>query len=82
MSKSLTLKTDSVYDSIWISKFINQWSFTGKKFQVEKTIYQCFFIIKKLLSQNPFYLFSEIIEKVRPMVGLRLYKKKKENLLK
>jgi len=34
------------------------------------------------LNQNPFYLFSEIIEKIRPMVGLRLYKKKKRKFTK
>lgn len=75
-------KNDSIYDSTWISKFINQWFFTGEKHKVEKTIYNCFFLIKKVLGQNPCYFFSEIIEKVHPMVGLRLYKKKKRKVTK
>lgn len=71
---------EGIFKSIWLSKFINQWFFIGKQFSVEKIIYFSFFLIKKKLKCSPLFIFFETLEKIRPLIGLKLYKKKKRKI--
>lgn len=52
----------------------------GKKFLFEKILYFSFFLIKKKLSGCPFFFFFEVLEKIKPIIGLKLYTLKKKKL--
>jgi len=73
---------EGIFKSIWLSKFINQWFFIGEQFNIEKIIYFSFFLIKKKLKCSPIFIFFEVLEKIRPLIGLKIYKKKKRKLTK
>lgn len=52
----------------------------GKKFLFEKMLYFSFFLIKKRLSGCAFFFFFEILEKIKPMIGLKLYLVQKKKI--
>ena len=70
---------EAVFNSKWLSKFVNCWFFTGKKHQIEKLIYLSFFILKKKFNINPLFFFFEALERLKPWVGLKIYKTIKSN---
>jgi len=71
---------DGVFWSKWLTKFFNKFCFTGKFFLVEKTIYLSFFYIKKNLNSSALFFFFEVLEKIKPMIGLKLYTLKKRKI--
>lgn len=48
----------------------------------EQKIYLSFFLIKKKLNICPLFFFFEVLEKIKPIVGLKIYKKKNRKLNK
>jgi ribosomal protein S7 len=74
--KSFTIYTEGVFQSKWLSKFINKLTLFGKTGKIERLVYLTFFFIKKELSICPMFFFFEVLEKVRPVIGLKIYKKK------
>ncbi len=71
---------DGVFWSKWLLKFINKFIFTGKKYLVEKIIYLSFFYIKKNLNSSAIFFFFEVLERIKPIVGLKFYTLKKRKL--
>lgn len=69
--------TEGIFYSNRLSKFINYCFFRGRSHRIEKILYQSLFLIKFKLSCCPLYLFFEVLEKIKPSIGLRLYKRKK-----
>jgi ribosomal protein S7 len=52
----------------------------GKKNLMEKILYFSFFLLKKKLSGCAVFFFFEALEKVKPVVGLKLYTLKKRKI--
>lgn len=67
---------EGTFYSKWFSKFINHWFFSGVNFQTEKLFYLSFFFFKSKLNCCPLFFFFEALEKIKPFIGLKLYKKK------
>jgi ribosomal protein S7 len=62
-------KPDFLYQSYWMTKFLNKFMKSGKKYIVEKTTFNAFKNIKKKTRQNNLYLFLAILIKFRPLLG-------------
>jgi ribosomal protein S7 len=62
-------KTDFLYDSYWMGKFINKFMKAGKKQLVEKTVLLAFRKVKMKTGSNIFYLFLNLLIKFRPFFG-------------
>jgi len=73
---------EGVFKSKWLSKFINQWVFLKKQHKVECIVYRSFLMCKKKLNISPLFIFFEVLEKIKPIVGLQLYRKKRGKNLK
>lgn len=73
---------EGLFHSKWLSKFINYWFFSGKTFKIEKILYYSFFLIKYKLNCCPLYLFFEGLEKIKPVIGLKMYKQKRRKVNK
>jgi ribosomal protein S7 len=65
---------EGVFKSKWISKFINLCFFKGKKHYIEKIFYLSFYLLKKELNYCPFFIFFEVLEKIKPIIGLKIYR--------
>lgn len=74
--------SDGIFNSKWLSKFINQWFFVGQQQKVERLVYLTFFWIKKKLLISPLFFFFESLEKLKPILGLKIYKKKHRKEIK
>lgn len=64
---------DGIYQSKWLSKFINLISFAGGQEVNEKLVYSVFFFLKKKIKSCPLLFFFEVLEKIKPIVGLKIY---------
>jgi small subunit ribosomal protein S7 len=64
---------EGVFQSKWLSKFINKGILKGRKTKFEKFVYCSFFCLKKKLMVSPLFIFFEALEKLKPSAGLRLY---------
>jgi len=53
---------------------MNQWFFNGKQNKIEKLIYSLFFAFKSKYKESLIFYFFEILEKIKPIIGLKLYK--------
>ena len=73
---------EAIFWCNWLVKFINIHLFMGKKELIEKVLYFSLFLIKKRLGSCPLFVFFEVLEKVKPIVGLKLYKLKTRKLYK
>lgn len=73
---------EGIYSSKWLSKFINKWFLLGKKFYSEKIIYLSFYLLKLKLNYSPLFFFFEILEKIKPYIGLKITKYKWGNVQK
>lgn len=60
-----------------LSKLVNKLCFKGKKFYIEKILYYTFFLLKKKLRYYSLFIFFEVLEKIKPSIGLKLYKYKR-----
>jgi len=66
---------EGVFKSRWLSKFINQWSFTSEKIKIENLIYSVLFLYKRNYNFCGLSYFFQALEKIKPIVGLKIYKK-------
>ncbi len=65
------IKPDSKYNSVNISKFINQIMKRGKKSIALKVVYGCFDIIKEKTKKDPIEIFDGAIKNVSPEVEVK-----------
>jgi ribosomal protein S7 len=63
-----------IFRSKWLSKFITSLNFKGEKLKIEKIIYESLFFFKKYFIVNSFFFFFESLERLKPWVGLQIYK--------
>lgn len=63
---------EGIFKCKWLSIFFCRWCFSKNK--IEKFIYFSFFLLKKRFVISPLFLFFEVLEKLKPSVGLKLYK--------
>ena len=70
-------KVDGVFKSILLSKFIKHLYTLANSSLIFKSIYTVFYILKKKLNCCPIFFFFEAIEKIRPIIGVKLSSKKK-----
>jgi small subunit ribosomal protein S7 len=67
-----SVKPDSKYDSLKVSKFINHLMLDGKKSVAQKVVYDAFEIIKeKEKVENPLDVFETALKNVAPMMEVR-----------
>lgn len=69
---------EGVFNCQWLSKFINCCFFQGEKFKTEKLIYSSLFFLKKFLSTNGLLLLFEVLERLKPWIGLKLHRSDKQ----
>jgi ribosomal protein S7 len=74
-------KVEGIFRSIVLSKFIKQLFLLIKPGLSESFLYVLFFLIKKKLNYSPIFLFFEIIDKIRPKIGLKFFRRYKFNEL-
>ena len=67
--KRIDVLPDPVYNSVVLSKFINQIMLDGKKGQAEKIVYGAFDIIKEKTGKDPIEVFEEAMNNVMPVGG-------------
>lgn len=68
-------KYDAIYESFWLSKFINNFSSHGKKLRIENMVYSSFYKNQILFKVSIIFLFFEIIELMKSALDLVLAKK-------
>jgi ribosomal protein S7 len=64
---------EGIFFSKWFSKFINNCFRLKNKITVEKILYQTFFFLKKKLNFSCLFFFFETLEKVKPVIGLKVF---------
>jgi len=69
--KQKEIKPDSIYNSIVVSKFINQLMKKGKKTIAKKIIYKTFENIKKETKKEPLEVFEKALENVAPLLEVK-----------
>lgn len=62
---------DPVYDSVILTKFINQIMLDGKKGVAEKIVYGAFEIIKEKTGKEPMEVFDEAMKNVMPVLEVK-----------
>ena len=65
------IKPDSKYNSVLISKFINNLMVDGKKSVAEKIVYGAFSRIEKKNGADPNKIFTECMDNVRPYTEVK-----------
>ena len=65
---------EGIFNSKWLSKFMNCWFFKGEKFKIEKLIYKTFLSLKKKFNVNGLLLLFEVLEQLKPWIGLKLHR--------
>ena len=68
--------SEGIFKSKWFSKFINKISLCGKKSNIEKIIYYTLYLFKKKKRYYPLFFFFEVLEKIKPALGLKISKYK------
>ena len=69
--KQKEITPDSVYDSLMVSKFINQVMRKGKKTTARRIVYKAFEIIKKETGKEPLEVFEKALENAAPLVEVK-----------
>lgn len=62
---------DSVYNSVTVTKFINQVMKRGKKQIAQKIVYQALDIIKEKTKKEPLEIFERALENVGPLLEVK-----------
>ncbi|MHB1485677.1 MAG: 30S ribosomal protein S7 [Saccharofermentanales bacterium] len=62
---------DPIYNSVVVTKLINNIMQDGKKGVAQKIVYEAFDIIKERTSQDPLEFFSKGLENVMPMLEVK-----------
>jgi ribosomal protein S7 len=68
---------EGIFFSKLLSRLVNKLCFKGKKFYIERVLYYTFFLLKKKLKYYALFIFFEVLEKIKPSVGLKIYKYKR-----
>ena len=61
-----------LFNCQWLYKFISCLSFNGEKFKIERLVYNTFLFLKKFLNINGLLLLLEVLEQLKPWIGLKL----------
>jgi len=61
-----------LFNCQWLSKFISCLSFNGAKFKIERLVYHTFLFLKKFLNVNGLLSLLEVLEQLKPWIGLKL----------
>ena len=69
--KTRELLPDPSYDSLIVSKFVNNIMNGGKKSTAQKIVYNAFNIIKEQTKQEPMDIFERALEEAAPKVEVR-----------
>lgn len=70
--KKHTIKPDSKYNSVKVTKFINHLMHDGKKSVAEKVVYDTFELIKeKEKIENPMEVFDQALKNAAPVMEIR-----------
>ena len=69
--KQKEIKPDLVYESIMVSKFINQVMKKGKKTIAQKVVYKALEIVKKETKEKPLEVFEKALENAAPLVEVK-----------
>ena len=69
--KQKEIMPDLVYDSVMVSKFINQVMRKGKKTIARRVVYKAFEIIKKETKEEPLEVFEKALENAAPLVEVK-----------
>lgn len=62
---------DPIYNSVIVTKLINNVMQDGKKGVAQKIVYEAFDIIKERSSQDPLEFFNKALENVMPMLEVK-----------
>lgn len=62
---------DPIYNSVVVTKLINNIMQDGKKGVAQKIVYEAFDIIKERTSQDPLEFFNKALENVMPMLEVK-----------
>jgi len=68
--KNIKWKSDAIYNSFWLSKFISIFFINGKKVKIENIIYSCFYKNRLLYNISIIFLFFESIEFIKLLINL------------
>jgi len=63
-------KSDAIFNSFWLEKFISNFFNKGKKVKIEKMIYSCFYKNRLMYNISIVCLFFEIIEALKILITL------------
>jgi len=69
--KQKEIKPDSIYNSVEVSKFINQVMKKGKKTVAKKIVYKTFENIKKETKKEPLEVFEKALENAAPLLEVK-----------
>jgi len=69
--KTRELLPDPSYDSLIVSKFVNNIMNGGKKSTAQRIVYKAFNIIKEQTTQEPMDIFERALEEAAPKVEVR-----------
>lgn len=69
--KRIEVLPDPVYNSVVLSKFINQIMIDGKKSTAERIVYGAFEIIKERTGKEPIEVFEEAMNNVMPVLEVK-----------
>ena len=62
---------DPMYNSVVLTKFINQIMLDGKKGVAQSIVYDAFDIIKEKMNQDPLEVFTQALNNVMPMLEVK-----------
>lgn len=65
-------KKDPIFYSWFITKFINNLMSNGKKSKVESSMFNAFSYLKIKYKKNPQLLFFLILQKIKPIINVKL----------
>lgn len=69
--KKREIEPDPLYNSVEVSKFVNQIMKKGKKTVAKKIIYDAFDIIKEKTKKDPLEVFISVIDNVSPVLEVK-----------
>lgn len=73
---------EGVYKSFWLSCLINHWAGAGRKNSLEKIIYLNLKHIKSKIKSSPLFFLYEVLEKIKPIIGLKVFLNKNKKIKK
>lgn len=69
-TQKIKWKSDAIFNSFWVHKFISIFLRKGKKAKIEKIIYTCFYKNRILYNISIIFLFFEILEATKLLINL------------